>query len=370
MPEQMNFINIKPKNAKEKADFQKIEAAVTAVYQKLQNLDFAKTGLSEYNQRYLKEYLDNFTFFARFYTQVLVEALRVLNKPVKNATFVDYGGGSGFFSLLAKELGFGTVVYNDIYNVSVDDAKLLAKATGIKTDFFIEGDIDILVSELNAKNIRPDLICSFEVIEHIYKLEDWFKTAAKLNSSFSLVFSSSANSRNPYITRRLKKGQIKAEIEGSAKKWGSKKRDTVLPFLQVREEMISEKFPGLGEEIIHKLAIATRGMKKEDIFRAVEIFGETGEVIKPLPHPTNTCDPYTGNWSEHLIDFKWLKQIMAENGFSDISIKPGLYTWSDNKIVYAFKKFLNVFIRFYGKKGLILSPIYILKARKISDFKP
>ena len=49
------------------------------------------------------------------------------------------------------------------------------------------------------------------------------------------------------------------------------------------------------------LARQTRGLNRTDIERAVQSFLETCRM--PMPrHPTNTCDPYTGNWQEQLID--------------------------------------------------------------------
>lgn len=40
--------------------------------------------------------------------------------------FVDYGAGTGIMSLLAREMGFGAVLYVDIYDVSCRDAELIA----------------------------------------------------------------------------------------------------------------------------------------------------------------------------------------------------------------------------------------------------
>ncbi|MBA7485996.1 hypothetical protein ES707_21548 [subsurface metagenome] len=59
--------------------------------------------------------------------------------------FLDYGSGSGMLYLLAKQLGIGTVVYNDIYDVSCHDAKIIAKSIGNEADYYVQGNIDDVI---------------------------------------------------------------------------------------------------------------------------------------------------------------------------------------------------------------------------------
>jgi 2-polyprenyl-3-methyl-5-hydroxy-6-metoxy-1,4-benzoquinol methylase len=360
----MKYIIDRPKNNDEKNLFIKIDGCVDFLHLKLKSVDLAGCGLSLYNQRYLKEYLDNYLFFSRFYTQVLIAGLRGLEKPVKDAVFLDYGGGSGFFSLLAKEVGFKTVIYNDIYDVSVGDAKILSRETGIGIDYFICGDAGELVSETQKLHLSVDLICSFEVIEHIYDLKKWFWEIGKIEGHFSMICSSSANIKNPYIRRKLAKVQRKAEFIGSEKQVGSKDRDTFLPFLEVRKGIIRENFPGLLFEEIESLAHQTRGYEREDLLEAVSQKLSTGAEIKKISHLSNTCDPITGNWAEHLISHRWLKRAAAKAGFAEPQILPGLYTWSGNQTIFLLKKILNIFIRIFGNKGVMFSPIYIFITKK------
>jgi 2-polyprenyl-3-methyl-5-hydroxy-6-metoxy-1,4-benzoquinol methylase len=358
-----NVIN-RYRNNEERVLFSRIDESVESLHKKLLAVDLARCGLSEYNQRYLNEYLSNFTFFARFYTQVLIAGLRGLAKPVSEAVFVDYGGGSGFFSLLAKEAGFKTVVYNDIYDVSVEDARILSRETGLPIDQFVCGDARELFETIRQSGLQVDLICSFEVIEHIYDLQKWLTEISTIGGQFTMVCSSSANIKNPYIRLKLAKAQRKAEFEGSNRQWGSKQRDTVLPFVEVRKQIIREKFTNLTDRQISTYSRQTRGFNREDIIDAVSRHLNSGEKIKVLAHPTNTCDPNTGNWAENLIDHKWLKKVATQTGFSKPRILPGLYTWSDNKAVRFIKKILNVFIRLLGNSGVWLSPIYIFRAKK------
>ena len=46
-------------------------------------------------------------------------------------------------------------------------------------------------------------------------------------------------------------------------------------------------------------------------------------------HPTNTCDPRTGNWAEHLMDLGTLRKKLAARGFES-RILTGYYGSSTN----------------------------------------
>ncbi len=60
--------------------------------------------------------------------------------------------------------------------------KLLQKNLDIVIDYYVCGGIEELIDKINYFKIKPDLICSFNVLEHIYDLERWLK-AFFLNTS-------------------------------------------------------------------------------------------------------------------------------------------------------------------------------------------
>lgn len=73
-------------------------------------------------------------------------------------TIVDYGGGTGLLALLAKELGFKSVIYNDIYKGSCDDVKELSQSCSLELDTVIHGDAKSVVDYLNSNSIKADKI--------------------------------------------------------------------------------------------------------------------------------------------------------------------------------------------------------------------
>ena len=340
-----------------------VSDAIDRLSSKLIKLNLDALQITEYNRQYLKKYLDNYSFYMSLYSQLLFKALNKLKKPISESTFVDYGGGCGILSYLAKEIGFGYVVYNDIYKRSVDDTIIISKELDMNIDLFIHGDVDVFVSQINNNDIKPDLICSFDVLEHIYSLEKWFRKITKINSNFSLFFMTSANSKNPFISKRLKKLQIKAEYQGFIETVGWKGTDLKTSFLESRKTIIKETDPKLNNSEIELLSKNTRGLRKDDIENVVVNFIKTGKINYQMKHPTNTCDPFTGNWTEHLIDLTHLKNLINDCNLS-VEITNSYYAYSNNQIFNIPKFVLNILIKILGRKNLIFSPTYTLEVMK------
>ena len=339
-----------------------INDAINSLGAKLKNLDVSLVDISAYNKKYLLRYINNYEFYMSLYRQLLSKAINKLSKPITDSVFVDYGGGCGILSFLAKELGFKNVVYNDIYDVSINDATTIAKHLNITIDNYITGDVEKFVYEINKLNIKPDLICSFDVLEHIYNLTSWFKAISEINNSFDLLFITSANSKNPFIKQRLKKIHQQAEYKGFAQETGWKQSDISASYLEERKKIIRRKFPQLSFEEINMLATKSRGLIKEEIEELVETFLQTGK-INYVPHPTNTCDPYTGNWAENLIDINDLKNIAHQNNFC-IQITNTYYGYSQHKLLNLSKSLLNALIKITGKHNLFFSPMFVLDISK------
>jgi len=104
----------------------RIETAACHLGDKLTSLDIKSVGISEYNQRYLSTKIFQLKGSLQTYAYLLWLSFRDRLTPVDNAVFVDYGGGRGVMSFLAKEMGVKTVIYNDIYDVSCVDVRRLS----------------------------------------------------------------------------------------------------------------------------------------------------------------------------------------------------------------------------------------------------
>lgn len=331
------------------------------VIKKISNLKLDEIAISDYNKKYLVEYIDNPKFFSSLYTDLLYKSINKLTKPISESVLLDYGGGCGMLSFLAKAIGFKSVIYNDIYDVSVKDAEHIANALNSKIDFFICGDIDTVLSTLNQQKNNFDIICSFNVLEHIYNLDSWFSTLkTKTNHSFSLCFMTSANGSNPFIRKRLQKIHYNAEFVEKEKKYGWKERDAHLPFLEIRRNIIAEFDNNLEEDILTMLAKKTRGLIKSDILNVAKEYKKTGNVTYKLPYLTNTCDPYTGNWAENIIDLDTFRHKIEDNT-TVVKFTNSKFGYTKNKAINFVKFILNGLISVLGKENLYFSHAYTLE---------
>jgi hypothetical protein len=340
-----------------------VNNATNKLHARLKALDLKDLNISEYYRNYLEKYVDNFAFFMSLYSQLLIKALNKLEKPVNESTFADYGGGCGILSFLARETGFKTVIYNDINKNSVNETQIISAILNIEIDLYICGDVEVFVNEINRRNIKPDLICSFDVLEHIYDLEHWFRKIAEADSRFSLLFMTCANSGNPLVRHRLKKLHTDAEFKGGEKNIRNNDLFLDSSILKERERIIGDKFPDLKLSDIQFLALKTRGLRKDDIEKLVDLFIRTGEFPYIADHPTNTCDPYTGSWVERLIDLQQLKTIIRQSGLN-VSISNSYYGYSAGRMLNVPKYILNQMISILGPQNLFFSPAFILETNK------
>lgn len=340
-----------------------ISAAEQSLKIKLCSLKPDNLGLSPYNARYLQNKLLNIQSVLELYGSLLRMCLADQDKPLSQCTIIDYGGGIGVLSLLAVEAGIGNVVYNDIYEVSCGDVKKLAAAVRVKLPHVVCGDIDKLLDTIESKSFEVDGIVSYDVLEHIYDIKSHFSTIrSRVRHPVKIIYGSGANAKNPVIVRSLAKVQQDVENNDRNRQACDKARDSSLSYLKIRKDIISRNSPQLAEGEINRLAIATRGLREDDISQVVQSYMQTGKIAYSINHPTNTCDPLTGNWCEHLIEPKWLRSKLEEIGYST-KIQPGMYHAPSTGLKGYAKRLLNGIIRVLGDQGVIVAPYYVVVAR-------
>ena len=343
---------------------QRLDFAESRLRDRLSGLDVESIGVSEYNQRYLGDKIRQLNNSLAVYRHILETSFSNPYAAIQDSVFIDYGGGSGVLSFFAKELGVGTVIYNDIYDVSCRDVAILSRTLGLTMEHIICGDIDAVISYVRERGIKVNVIVSYDVLEHIYDVESHFKQLSVLPSlKLKVVYASGANIRNPRYVHKVKKKQLEAEFIGRKQQWGSKERDTLRAFHDVRRDIIRDYAPELSPEEIEWLAGITRGLIAHDIEKWVDIHRRGEAVVCRPEHPTNTCDPYTGNWEEHLMSPEWLISVLDRAGFL-VKIRAGCYSRSGPLHKIVVKEILNVMIQKLGRAGLVFAPYYILYAEK------
>ena len=295
---------------------QRINLSAKRLFLKFKDIVIDKLNISDYNKRYLasKTWTDFFTYSCILYT--------ILSKRPEINNFLDYGGGSGLLSLLAIEFGLRDVYYNDIYDISCKDAWEIASVLGYKRKAYIEGDVDNVIRFCEKTGILFDAVGSYDVIEHIYDLESHFKVLGQILSSYNIVcMESGANVYDKDSVDNLALGHLKVEYLDRDYVYGHKERDSLKSYFNLRKDIIYNftESNNLNELEIIGLAFLTKGMVKSDIENSVEQYLNTGELPMPDPYGIfhhNTCDPLTGNWQEHLIDFNKLQALVEQLGYS------------------------------------------------------
>lgn len=339
---------------------QKIDKSAILLASEMKKIDVDSLSISEYNKHYLKKYLQFVDFYLVQYVQLFINVIENIDKPVNESTFVDYGGGTGVLSYLAKYIGFKNVIYIDIYDVSCKDAKIISKALDIEIERFVVGDIKNIIEI--SRSTKIDVICSMDVFEHIYDWKDWFLQSKKVKNNPLIIFKTGANPSNPFINAKLKNNQNKAELTGYNIVEGWKSRDKAESFLEIRKQIISKKYPNLNNQEVQYLSKVSRGLVFDDIILLVDNYLKNGNVSYKNNHPTNTCDPYTGNWDERLVYKKELNSFLNENNFR-VDVVNGLYSKYPSLIKNIFVYIFNAIIFLSNKKSLFLSPTYTLIAK-------
>jgi len=341
-----------------------INSATNKLFDKLRALDVKSLNISDYNKRYFASKLGRLLSYLQLYSYILAWSVVESNVPLNKFVFLDYGGGSGILSLLAKESNIGTVIYNDIYEVSCKDARTIGESIGNQADYYVQGDIDDVIDFLTKNGINCNAVASYDVIEHIYDIEHFLRTLNKLsNDSLTIFMSSGANIFNWRIRRSLMKRQYEVEHYDRVKEFGHKERDTTRAYLKIRIEIISKYTDKISENEVKRLAISTRGMILSDIQKCVDTYLETKQFPKGLEHPTNTCDPYTGNWMEHLMDPYYLQKVLTEEGFR-VQILSGFYGAKENRVKRIVAKTLDIYISTFEKSGIKVAPFFSIYAKK------
>ena len=338
----------------------RLAGAAVRVAESLRSAKIAELGLSSYAVRYLRDHLAILPFSMQSTVAILGWAIGGHDIRTSDGCLVDYGGGIGLISLVAAAAGV-PVTYADLREGSARDARLLAEAIGLPAKVYLVGDLPQIIAGLRANGLRPLAFTSYDVVEHIYDVPAHISalTAADLAPQ-RVVYASSANARNPRIRRKLTALHQQAETVGS--------EDEAAYVLQ-RRTQIDAMLPGLPEAGRLALAVCTRGLAGDDLAAAIDAVGR-GDVPPTPRHPSNTCDPRTGNWCEQLLDQDELVARFNDAGWHCV-IRPGYYGESGGLVTQLAKHGLNAAISVLGTGGLALAPYFaVIADRPTADGRP
>ncbi|MDR2118138.1 MAG: class I SAM-dependent methyltransferase [Tannerellaceae bacterium] len=315
---------------------------------RLKAIDYGSLPISDYSKRYIRAMHPAMEYYMEIFARCLSQGTEAVALEPAGVTLVDYGGGSGFLSLLAKETGFGHVIYIDLNPAAVETVNVLKRLTGTGPDTILHGDHHTLAGYCRTQNISPQLLIATDLIEHVYNPAAFFHTLCRINNRMQLIFTTASTPFNPLVKQRLRRYMTACES-------GTE----VSPnYLRRREQFIRRCYPLFSEEQTALWSRATRGLTYEDIRRAID----AGRL--PVPEdPYNTCDPATGNWAERILPIRTYRALLTPCGYT-LTVGKGFYnTRRKNPLTSLAVRILNLFIRYSGPAGLYLSPFILLRGK-------
>ena len=325
-----------------------INSAAQELYNRLKKIVAGKLGMPEHCLAYFTSSHSKRLFFStETSAHILYRSIRLTAKEPGELIIMDYGAGVGTLFLLAKMIGCKQVVYSDHLEDWRQSAELIANAINVHIDHYIVGDIGDCLDRLAELNLQCDVITSRNVIEHIYKLNDFYSAIYKQQPK-SIVFSSTtANKKNPAAA-------IKHML------WHRKWEKV---FRGKRLVTIERQSPGMSLERKQKLASATRGLAAEELKNAIDEFRKSGKLPDPARFGSNTCDPSNGVWAENLISLKTYRSVIDEKKYT-VSFAAGFWdTHYSQSYLNAAAKVLNRLISKGGPLAMTLAPFIYVIAR-------
>lgn len=309
----------------------------------LQQIDYDRLPISTYNKRYISNLKPALGYYMQIYATCLQKGLQATGLPITEIDLIDYGGGSGFLSMLAKQFGFRRVIYIDLNPLSVETVRLLKEKTGTGPDIILQGDSDTLASWCKTHHLKPQLLIATDLIEHIYNLSVFFSDLLSINNNMQLLFTTASTPFNPYVKWKLHRLMAACEKE----------------YYALRYQYVQQHFPTLSNQDAAAAARKTRGLTFSDIQQAVE--SNTFPILKDS---FNTCDPHTGNWAERILPIQ-AYQTLAQSHQYKVSVKKGFYNTERSHFVFKqICRWLNTWIDLTGKVGFWFAPFIILHFQK------
>jgi len=316
---------------------------------KLQSIDYNSLPISDYNKQYIHRMYDALSYYLDIYADCIYKGIASTGLSRSEITLVDYGGGSGFLSILARFIGIKEVIYIDLNPLSVETVKVLKQHIGIGPDHILPGDSNALADWCKARQIEPQLLIATDLIEHVYDLERFFGNLCGINPEMEMIFTTASTPYNPVVKRRLHRFMQDCE-SGTA----------VTPnYYTRRKNFIQEQYPNLSEEQQEVWSRFTRGLIYSDIRKSIE--------MNHLSFPEdkyNTCDPETGNWAERILPIHYYRNLLELYNYK-LTIEKGFYNvHRKNRMMSFLFRCMNGFIRSSGRLGLFFSPYIILRCRE------
>ena len=358
--EHLRYIQRNARLPKNPSLLRTLDEAAGLLEEHLGPLDVDLLPITDYNKNYLGKYQKNMRGNLMNAVFLLAWAIDGTGKPLAEISLLDHGGGFGLLSLLAKQAGVGQVLYSDIYDGSCRDARMIGRELGLEADEYLHGEMEELISQVRERQLPCDAIISNNVIEHVYDYQKLFRQLPGLTDGPLVVaMQTTANPENPVVLKRHRQIHHCREYEGLEPEYGQKETEMLRAYREVRRGIILEVASDLPKEAVGQLVDRTRGLAEAEIREAVTVYREKN-ILPQIPnHPSNTCDPRSGNWAERLVAPSEMEHVLRNEGF-EVRAMPGYYSCAQSQLKRMICSGVNLTIAMLGPLGRKLSPTFML----------
>lgn len=297
--------------------------------QQLKNIDYNSLPISSYSRNYILRMLPNIDYYLEIYQRSIDLMLQRLGKKAEDTVMIDYGGGHGFLSLTAKQMGIGKVIYIDLNPQAVEAMQAVSAEMDLSPDIILQGNSTDLRLWCKRNGVIPDAVLGTDVIEHIYRLELFFYDLYATNPNLLMLFTTGSTPFNPWVKKRLRRIMMQDEL-GHGGKPG---------YFQLRKQFILKNYPDMSDLDAEVWASDTRGLTYPDILVAIDSHRPNIGIDN-----YNTCDPATGNWTERILSIKRYQRIV-DRYHTTVEVELGYYNIHCKGLKRLAAKIVNLFIR-------------------------
>ena len=273
--------------------------------------------------------LPHIEYYLEIYHRSINLMIRRLGKKAGDIIMVDYGGGHGFLSLTAKQMGIGNVIYIDLNPLAVETVKAVSSQVGITPDYILQGNSVELKHWCKENGVVPDVVLGMDVIEHVYRLEGFFDDLYATNPNLFMLFTTGSTPFNPWVKKRLRRIMEQDEL-GHGGRTG---------YFQLRKQFIIRNYPNMSDLEADVWSSDTRGLTYPDILNAVDSHHPNRQIDN-----YNTCDPATGNWTERILPIANYQQLAAYY-HATVEVELGYYNSHGRGLKRMVAKIVNPLIR-------------------------
>jgi len=273
----------------------------------------------------------------------------------KDSYVLDLGCGFGLMATLFGLYGAKEVVGYDLNTEKIDLFKRLL--------FYLGPEIENIKPVLgdSSKIEYPDeyfnVIIANETFSHMREVEESNNEAYRVLKPGGYFLIRDGNN-SLFLLGKIRRRRFWRRIEqGPVDPSWFRSTDIPLSYFEVRRKMIFDKFPQMDLKKLNFLSKETAGMFGDEVFEAIKVFEEKGDVFKrPKFRYRN---PVTGEFPEREINPFRLKKMLIKSGF-EVSFIPYFYSESFRDIEMMIKRLFYLMGRYISIIHLFLTPGFSL----------